>query len=289
MSDLNYHCKWRLELAKRICEKIKIVEGTKGIKGIKAIIVGGSVARGYADEYSDIEIPIFWDELPNENIRKLIIKELNAECFYPYNHEAREDNIIVNGFRIDLWHITLEQEEEVIKSVIKDFEIDFGSSNAIDTIRTCIPMFGEEIINSWKAKVKEYPRQIAIENINKALQSIDSTQVELYLQRENSTLLFEHIANLQKSIFLILLALNNEYFPTFKWMYKSLESFKIKPDNIEQRFRYVFNYSPKEAFENTLVIMFETFDMINKIYPEINTTIVLSKLKSDRIPHVHPF
>ena len=289
MSDLNYHCKWRLELAKRICEKIKIVEGTKGIKGIKAIIVGGSVARGYADEYSDIEIPIFWDELPNENIRKLIIKELNAECFYPYNHEAREDNIIVNGFRIDLWHITLEQEEEVIKSVIKDFEIDFGSSNAIDTIRTCIPMFGEEIINSWKAKVKEYPRQIAIENINKALQSIDSTQVELYLQRENSTLLFEHIANLQKSIFLILLALNNEYFPTFKWMYKSLESFKIKPDNIEQRFRYVFNYPPKEAFEKTLVIMFETFDMINKIYPEINTNIVLSKLKSDRIPHVHPF
>ncbi len=285
MSDLNYHCKWRLELAKRICEKIKGVEGTKGIK---AIIVGGSVARGYADEYSDIEIPIFWDELPNENIRKRIIKELNAECFYPYNHEAREDNIIVNGFRIDLWHITFQQEEEVIKSVIKDFEVDFGSSNAIDTIRTCIPMFGEEIINAWKTKAKEYPTQIAIENINKVLQSIDSTQVELYLQRENPTLLFEHIANLQKSIFLILLALNKEYFPTFKWMYKALEGFKIKPDNIEKRFRDVFNYSPEEAFDNTLVIMFETLEMINKIYPEINTSIVLSKLKSARIPHIHP-
>ncbi|WP_017415889.1 nucleotidyltransferase domain-containing protein [Clostridium tunisiense] len=285
MGNLNYHCKWRLELAKKICEKIRGVEGTKGIR---AIIVGGSVARGYADEYSDIEIPIFWEELPNEKLRKLIVKELNAEFFYPYNHEAREDNIIVNELRIDLWHITLEQEEQVIKSVIEDFEIDFGSSNAIDTIRTCIPIFGEEIISSWKTKAKEYPKQIAISSINKALQSIDSTQVELLIQRENSTLLFEHIANLQKNIFIILLALNKEYFPTFKWMYKSLEGFKIKPDNVEQRFRDVFNYSIKEAYENTLAILFETIDMINNIYPEVNTNIVLSKLKSARIPHLQP-
>jgi len=71
-------------------------------------------------------------------------------------------------------------------------------------------------------------------------------------------------------------------------MYKSLESFKIKPNNVEQRFREVFNCSINEAFENTLAIMFETIDMINQIYPEINVNIVLSKLKSARIPHVQP-
>ncbi|WP_066507584.1 DUF4037 domain-containing protein [Abyssisolibacter fermentans] len=282
MSDLSYHCKWRLELAKQICEKIR------DIKGVKAIIVGGSVARGYADEYSDLEIPIFWDKQPDENTRKLIVKKLNAEYFYPYNYEAREDNVIVNGFRIDLWHITLDEEEEVIKSVTKDFEIDFGSSNAMDTIRTSIPLFGEEIIYSWKDKAKEYPKEIAIKNIKESLKSIDSTHVELYLQRQNSTLINEHIAHLQKNIFLILLALNNEYFPTFKWMYKSLETFKIKPENIEQRFRDIFTYPPRKAFENTLIIMLETLHIINEVYSEINTNIVLSKLKSARIAHNHP-
>lgn len=285
MNNLNYHCMWRLELAKQICEKIRVIEGTKGIK---SIIVGGSVSRGFADEYSDLEIPIFWDKLPDEDTRKLIVKELNAEYFYPYNYESREDNVIINGFRIDLWHLSLEQEEEVIKSVTKDFEIDFGSSNAMDTLRSCIPIFGEELIYPWKNKAKEYPREIALKTINEALQSIDSTQVELYLRRENSTLLFEHIANLQKNIFLMLLALNNEYFPTFKWMYKSLGNFKIKPKDIEQRFRDVFTFQPKEAFENTLTILFETFDLINKIYPEINTNIALSKLKSARAAHEQP-
>lgn len=282
MSNSNYHCKWRIELAEQICEKVKVIEG------VKAIVIGGSVGRGYADEYSDLEILIFWDEYPDENTRKLIVKKLNAEYFYPYNYEGREDNVIVNGFRIDLWHLTLEQEEQVIKSVTEDFEIDFGSSNAMDTIRTCIPLFGEEIIYSWKNRAKEYSKEIAIKNIKESLHSIDGTQAELYLKRQNSTLIYEHIANLQKNIFLIFLALNKQYFPTFKWMYKSFEALKIKPKNIEQRFRAVFTYPPRKAYENTLGIMMETLDMINEVYPEIDTNVVLGKLKSARIPHDNP-
>lgn len=282
MSNSNYHCKWRIELGEQICEKVKAIEG------VKAIAIGGSVGRGYADEYSDLEILIFWDKYPDENTRKLIVKKLNAEYFYPYNYEGREDNVIVNGFRIDLWHLTLEQEEQVIKSIIEDFEIDFGSSNAMDTIRTCIPLFGEEIIYSWKNRAKEYPKEIVIKNIKESLSAIDCTQAELYIIRQNSTLIYEHIANLQKNIFLIFLALNKQYFPTFKWMYKSFEALKIKPKNIEQRFRDVFAYQPRKAYENTLDIMMETLDIINEVYPEIDTTVVLGKLKSARIPHDNP-
>jgi hypothetical protein len=282
MTNSNHHCKWRIELGEQICEKVKVIEG------VKAIVIGGSVGRGYADEYSDLEILIFWDKYPDENTRKLIVKKLNAEYFYPYNYEGREDNVIVNGFRIDLWHLTSKQEEQVIKSITEDFEIDFGSSNAMDTIRTCIPLFGEEIIYIWKNRAKEYPNEIAIKNIKESLQGIDSTQAELYLERQNSTLIYEHISNLQKSIFLIFLALNKQYFPTFKWMYKSFEVLKIKPENIEQRFRDIFTYPPRKAYENTLEIMMETLDIINEIYPEIDTNVVLGKLKSARIPHDNP-
>jgi predicted nucleotidyltransferase len=78
MNDLSYHCKWRIELAKQICEKLKFIEG------VKAIVIGGSVARGYADIYSDLEILIFWDKMPHDSIRKLIVKDLNAKFFFIY-------------------------------------------------------------------------------------------------------------------------------------------------------------------------------------------------------------
>lgn len=282
MRNLNYHCRWRLDLAKEISQKIKAIRGTEGIA---AIVVGGSVARGYADEYSDVEIPIFWNRLPSEATRKLIIKELNGEFFYPYNHGAREDNILINGFKVDFWHITLGMENEVIDSVYKESQIDYFISNAIDTIRTCIPLYGESIVDSWKAKVKEYPRKIGVKTIEKALRTIDCTQADLYLQRNNPTLVYELITNLQRSMFIILLGINKEYFPTFKWMYKALEGFEIKPVNIEERFREIFKMQPDKALESTLHILNEVLYLVDTVYPEIDTSMVLKRLKSSRMVH----
>ena len=176
----------------------------------------------------------------------------------------------------------IEFEEKVIESIIKDFEIDLGNSNFMDTIRTCIPLFGEKIINEWKEKVKIYPNKLAIKNIEKSLETIDNTQVMLFIQRDNPTLLYEYIVNLQKNIYLIILALNSQYFPTFKWMYNSFETFNIKPRNIEQRFRHVFECSPNEAFETVSSIITETIVLINKIYPEINTDIVKDRMNTSR-------
>jgi predicted nucleotidyltransferase len=268
MIELNNHCTCRVEFSKKIGNKILSIES---INDLRAMAIGGSVARGYADEYSDLELLIFWDNLPSEEIRKLILKELGAEFFRPYNHESGEDNLTINGFRVDLWHISIQAEEEIIKTVINDFKIDFGSSNAIDTIRACIPLYGENIINIWKTKVIEYPKEIIIYNINEVLESIDNSQIELYLYRNNMTILYELIINLQKKIFLILLALNKEFFPTYKWMYKALKHFDIKPENIEQRFINAYERGPKEALEDTVKIMNETLDIVNKLYPEINT------------------
>ena len=54
----NPHVQWRLDVARKLAEKIR------AFPGVQAIVVGGSVARDYADAYSDLELPIFWDELP---------------------------------------------------------------------------------------------------------------------------------------------------------------------------------------------------------------------------------
>ena len=43
---MNPHVQWRLDLAREIGERLRHFEG------VRAIVAGGSVARGYADEYS---------------------------------------------------------------------------------------------------------------------------------------------------------------------------------------------------------------------------------------------
>ncbi|HRE27521.1 MAG TPA: hypothetical protein PK954_12870 [Anaerolineales bacterium] len=53
----NFHVERRLERARELAGPIA------RLAGVQAIVVAGSVGRGYADAYSDIEIPIFWDVL----------------------------------------------------------------------------------------------------------------------------------------------------------------------------------------------------------------------------------
>ncbi len=45
----NPHIKWRIDFARHLAKRLVT------FKGIKAIVIAGSVARGYADQYSDLK------------------------------------------------------------------------------------------------------------------------------------------------------------------------------------------------------------------------------------------
>jgi hypothetical protein len=58
------HAAWRVEFAQRLAEKIQ------PFQGVQAIVVAGSVALNYADEYL-------------------------------------EDQLLINGVQVDLWHVSV--------------------------------------------------------------------------------------------------------------------------------------------------------------------------------------
>ena len=66
---------WRLDFAKQLVAKIR------AFAGLQAIAAGGSVARGYADAYSDLELLLFWDALLGDDTRHAIVNALGADSF----------------------------------------------------------------------------------------------------------------------------------------------------------------------------------------------------------------
>src|SRR5512146_524381 len=150
-SFISLHAQWRLDLAAEIAARLR------RFPGLRAMMVGGSVARGFADEYSDLELPLIWDELPPDETRLRIAAELGARFLYPYNGPAQEDNLLIHGFQVDLWHNTQANDEQVIRRVLYDFSTDLGDSNFMDTLRACIPLAGEAIIQAWKEQARAYP------------------------------------------------------------------------------------------------------------------------------------
>lgn len=276
----NTHAQWRLDVARRLAERIR------AFPGVQAIIVGGSVARGYADAYSDLELPIFWDELPTDATRLALVAALQGEFLHGYDGPTLEDQLLINGFQVDLWHNTVAAEEAVFKTVLEDYSTDFGDSNFMDTVRACIPLYGDAIIQQWKQQAAHYPETLALKNIQIHIAAFDAAQLAVVAYRDNPTVFYTAISRLQESIFLVLLALNRLYFPTFKWMYQVLTTIPIKPVEVERRFRQAFRVPYDDAVQDTTRLLHETLTLVNHHFPHLDTTVVARRLAYTRAAYI---
>jgi predicted nucleotidyltransferase len=279
----NLHTQWRLDIARRLAERIR------AFPGVQAIVVGGSVARGYADAYSDLELPIFWDELPTDETRLALVAALQGEFLHGYDGPAREDQLLINGFQVDLWHNTVAGEDAVIKRVLEAYSTDFGDSNFMDTVRACIPLYGDAIIQRWKRRTAHYPDALAVKNIQEHITAFDAGQLAVLAHRDNPTVFYAAISRLQQAMFLVLLALNRLYFPTFKWLYQVLATMPVKPVDVEQRFRQAFRVSYAAAVLDTTRLLHETLDLVKRHFPHLDTTVVARRLAYTRTAHTALF
>lgn len=278
----NPHAVWRIDLARELADAII------SLPGVQAIIVAGSVARGYADGYSDVEIPIFWDVLPDDERRHAIVRALNADFLYAYDGPSAEDQLLVNGMQVDLWHVTVSGEEAVIKAVLEGRSLDLGSLNALDTVRTCIPLYGHELVEKWKERAQAYPDELAERLVRDHMASFRVADLFIQASRDNPTAFYGQLSHLHQELFLVLLALNRRYFPTFKWLFRALESMPLKPEAIDRRLRQAFTLPYSDVIADTKRLLEETLALVELQFPRLDTMQTHRQLTYTRAAHRSP-
>ncbi len=282
MDECNHPVEWRLDLAREIAQRLR------RYPGLQVILVGGSVARGYADEYSDLEMPLAWEALPPDDLRLAIAADLKAEFLVPFNGPALEDNLLIHGFQVDFWHNTVAGEDAVIQRVLGGFSTDLGDSNWLDTVRAGIPLFGEAIVQGWKEQASRYPEALAQRVVQEALDEMQASHLELLARRGDLTLLYAGISDLQKGLFRVLLALNRRYFPSYKWMARSLGDLGLKPADVAARFNAAYSLAPLEAARDTARLVEETLRLVALQFPQIDIELVRGRLRAARLVHPRP-
>jgi hypothetical protein len=88
-------------------------------------------------------------------------------------------------------------------------------------------------------------------------------------------------------LFLVLLALNKSYFPTFKWMYPALGQLPHTPHQIAARLHSMFQEPPTQATERLRAVLAETLDMVETQYPQIDTAYARYGLDQELLAYSH--
>jgi hypothetical protein len=267
-----------LKLAKRIAEVYIANPKTK------AAMVTGSVVEGLCDEYSDCEMFFYYDELPSEEELRLARQQnQGSEPLWTLGHLQEGvlgESYLVNGVEFQIGHETIANWEKEISTILEEFDLS-PMMKAMSGTLIGIPLYGEPLIQQWKAKIANYPDGLAQRMVEHYLKFFAIWGMQEKLARRDTTLWYHQIlVESTQNILGVLSGLNRLYYTTFQFkrMSRFIMQMEIAPENLAERLEGLFNHAAPVAVNELEALVRETIELVEIHMPQIDTSSAKQKL-----------
>jgi predicted nucleotidyltransferase len=267
--NMNEASRWRYAQAQKMapvyCEnpKVQLVE------------IGGSVARGWADRYSDIELGVFWVEAPTEEERRACIERASGVVkeMWPYHPDKQvwSELYSIDGVDFDVSHMTVASMEHLLVDVLEHYNPNILKQYMISAIVHALPLAGAPLLTQWQEKAKLYPDELAWAVIRANLGFNAAWIREVFAARQDLLLLYESYSFAQKRILTLLFGLNRLYHPGFKWIDQRIQALSFTLPELSFRLRQMWSYEPMTGTRLLHALIEEAFTLIDLQMPEVDT------------------
>ncbi|WP_211654888.1 DUF4037 domain-containing protein [Planococcus alpniumensis] len=254
---------------------VQAAEQYARIPNIEAIMLAGSVSRNWQDEFSDIELLLFWKQAPSEEERKQIIDQLDGKLleFHPYEEEEWAETYTVNGVKFEISSFLTETIHQTIHQVTQKLEVNPDMQCIAASVQYGIALYGDKTIEQLKKDVEHYPPELQVEVINHYSDFGSRwNNREALVHRKDWLMFYKVVVSVQTNIMGLLFGLNRQFIPhpAFKWQRNSLTLMEIKPDNCGARLESVFFQEPSDAIKELETLIEEIFGLIHQQLPHID-------------------
>jgi predicted nucleotidyltransferase len=251
----------------------------------KAAMVAGSVAEGLCDEYSDCDVMLYYDELPSEEELHLARQQNQGaeliEILGDRQEGAFGESFFVNGVECQFAHATIAQWEKEMSTVLEEFDVPSPIMKMLYGTLVGIPLYGEALIQQWKAKVANYPDKLAQTMVEKHLRFFAVWGMQEKLVQRDATLWYYQImVEAAQNLLGVLSGLNHLYYSTFQFkrMSKFIEQMEIAPKNLAARLESLFHHEPHIAVHQLEALVRDTVELVQIHMPQVDTSSAKQKL-----------
>jgi len=260
-----------LALSKKLADQFKV------LPQVQAIALGGSIAKGFTDKFSDIDLYVFSNELVPLSSRKEIVDlfevtraDLNL-TFWDLGDEWVDKE---TGIEIDVIYWDRTWISDQIDRVFIEHRASVGYSTCFwHTILNAIPLFDRDdwFLDLQKKCDRAYPeklRDAIIAKNHPVLRNIIPSyyyQIQKALERRDQISINHRIAAYLASYFDILFAVNKLPNPGEKKILSfALEYCEKKPENLKVQIEDVLNLSGNGTSEllDSLTQLIDALDQI---------------------------
>jgi predicted nucleotidyltransferase len=266
----------------------------EAIRGVKAVVLGGSHARGRARSGSDIDFGIFYSEADPFSTRN--IRELAAAVndtagpvvseFYGWGPWVNGGAwLTVGGQRVDFIYRSLEHVERVIAEAeagryelhyLQQPPFGFFSGTYLGEIVVCIPLFDPETrINSLKRRVTNYPEAFRRAIVQDFLWMVEfglSAFAPKFAARSDAWGTGACLSSSVNQLVLVLFALNRRYPLNDKTAMEEVAEFERAPKEFAARVQKTLSRPGTTAeelaaaVESIAQLFRETADLSGELY-----------------------
>lgn len=250
----------------------------------KAAMLTGSVAEGLCDEYSDCEMIFYYDELPNEEELRLARRQnQGSEPLWSLGNLEEGsfgESYLINGVEFQIGHETIANWEKEISTILEEFDLS-PMMKAMTGTLIGIPLYGEPLIQQWKAKIANYPDGLAQKMVEHYLKFFAIWGMQEKLARRDTTVWYHQIlVESAQNILGVLSGLNRLYYSTFQFKRTSrfIVQMEIAPENLAERLEGLFDRPAPIAVNELESLVRETVELVEIHMPQIDTSSAKQKL-----------
>lgn len=249
---------------------------------VQIILVGGSVSRGTADEYSDLEMGLFWAEKPSVEVRQTAIEKVGGEL-WSLNEASGNDKwglneIMIDGKRytgtlmVSTKHLSVADAEACLSDVIDNYDTEIDKQGLVFAIQYGIPLHGATLLGQWQSLAANYPDELARRMVRENLWMGWWFIPEQYIGRNDLLVLYQHYLHVEQSLLMVLSGLNRIYYPNphHKWMDWLIARMQIAPPNLSARMKSIFRVDAQSAWNELKALIDETLSLVDQHVPDVD-------------------
>ncbi|MEM7248716.1 MAG: DUF4037 domain-containing protein [Acidobacteriota bacterium] len=238
-----------------------------------AVGIGGSVARGTADRWSDLELGFFWREPVSTGERTTWLSSLGRDLTDQHDLTgppwSAGETLTWDDVSVDLVHRDLPGIEHELTLLLDEHDPHPRRSQLASVLTSLIPLRGDEQLAAWKTRLVTYPEELRRRVVEEHL-FLTRAGIELHRARRDGFLFRHALTEHQRRLVILLLALNRAWHPGYKRLSTTLAGLSIAPSDLVARFEETLDAEPDRAWTVMRSLIDDVLELIEEQLPTLD-------------------
>jgi predicted nucleotidyltransferase len=198
---------------KRLALAHKIAPAYAANPKVAVVVLAGSVGRGTADHFSDIEIDVFWNMAPTDDERHTLIAAVEGHIYnvYPFEDDEWSETFFVEGIKVDTSQFLVETMDRYLAGAIDRADTTVEPQLLIAAIQHGLPLHGHALVERWRDRAAAYPDALVHATVARYLDFRPRFYTEMFAARDDLLLLYRALVEIEHRIMAVLIGLNRLY------------------------------------------------------------------------------